>query len=157
MCCNKNYKHKFNKNLRKRLFNAYSFSKHDNNKFILLLQKGVYPFKYVGDWEKFTKISLLGKKDFCSYLNMENITDVDYTHAIKVSKDFEIKNLEEHHDFYVQSDILLLGDVFENFQKMYLKIYKLYKLLSASGLASPAAFKKTKTILDLWTMIWYYW
>ena len=111
----------------------------------------------MGDWEKFTKISLLGKNDFYSYLNMENITDVDYTHAIKVSKDFEIKNLEEHHDFYVQSDILLLGDVFENFQKMYLKIYKLYKLLSASGLASPAAFKKTKTILDLWTMIWYYW
>ena len=45
---------------------------------------------------------------FYYYLNMEDITDSDCVHAKRVFKDFEIKNLGEYHDFYVQSDTLLL-------------------------------------------------
>ena len=37
-------------------------------------------------------------------LNIEGITDVDYTHEKTVFKDFEIKNLGENHDLYVQSN-----------------------------------------------------
>ena len=54
---------------------------------------------------------------------MEDITDADYAHAKKSCKVFDIKNLREHHDLYVQSDTLLLTNVFENFQNMCLKIY----------------------------------
>ena len=56
---------------------------------------------------------------------------------------------------YVQSDTLLLADVFENFRDMCLKIYELdpAKFLSAPGLAWQAAFKKTKVKLDLSTDI----
>ena len=39
----------------------------------------------------------------------------------RVCKDFEINNLGEYHDFHVQSDTLLLADVFENFQNMCLE------------------------------------
>ena len=46
-------------------------------------------------------------------------------HAQKVWNVFEIKNLDEYHDLYVQSDTLLLADVFENFRNMYLEIYEL--------------------------------
>ena len=46
---------------------------------------------------------------------MEDITDVDYWHAKRVCKDFEITNLGEYHELYVQSDILLLTDVFYSF------------------------------------------
>ena len=46
---------------------------------------------------------------------MEDITDTDYAQAKRVFKDFEIKNLGEYHDVYVQSNKLLLSDVFENF------------------------------------------
>ena len=56
---------------------------------------------------------------------MEDITDADYVHAKRVSKDFEIKDLGEHHDLYVQELTLLLADVFENFKNMCLKIYEL--------------------------------
>ena len=35
----------------------------------------------------------LKKKYFYSHLNMEDVTDADYTHAKRVCKDFEIKNL----------------------------------------------------------------
>ena len=41
----------------------------------------------------------------------------------KVCMDFEIKNLSEYHDLHVQSDTLLLVDVFNNFGKMCLEIY----------------------------------
>ena len=69
----------------------------------------------MGDWEKFNETLLPEKEDFHSHLNMEDITDADYTHTKRVSKDFEIKNLRKYHNLYVQSDTLFLADVFENF------------------------------------------
>ena len=45
-------------------------------------------------------------------------------HAKRVCKDFEMNNLGEYYDFYVQSDMLLLADVFENFRNMCLEIYE---------------------------------
>ena len=119
------YQRKFDKNLKERFFNTYKFSNHDNNKFILLLQKGVYPYEYMDDWEKFNETSLPEKEDFYSHLNMEDITDADYAHVKRICKDFEIKNWGEYHDLCVQSNTLLLADVFENFRNMCLKIYKL--------------------------------
>ena len=44
------------------------------------------------DWKKFNETSLPEKEDFYSHLNMEDITDVDYTHTKKVFRDFEMKN-----------------------------------------------------------------
>ena len=60
-----------------------------------------------------------------------------HAHAKRVCKDFEIKNLGEYRDLYVQSDILLLTDVFENFRNMCLEIYEPdpAKFLLAPGLA----------------------
>ena len=49
--CKKNHLRKFDENLRKRLFNTYKYSNHDINKFILLLQKGVYPCENLDVWE----------------------------------------------------------------------------------------------------------
>ena len=103
----------------------------------MLLRKGVYHYEYMDDLEKFNETSLPEKEDFYNYLNMEDITDADYVHAKRVCKDFEIKNIGEYNDFYVESDTLLLADVFENFRNMCLKIHELdpAKFLSASGLS----------------------
>ena len=115
------------------------------------MRKGVYPYEYIDDWEKFNQTSLHEKEDFYSNLNMEDITDADYAHAKIVCKDFEIKNLGEYHDLYGQSNTLLLAHVFENFKNMCLEIYDLdpAKFLSAPGLAWQASLKKTKVKLDL--------
>ena len=91
MCCIKNYHHKFDEKLKEGFFNTYKFSNHGNNNVISLLQKGVYPYEYMDDWEKFNETSLPEKEDFYSHLNMEDITDADYAHAKRVCKDFEIK------------------------------------------------------------------
>ena len=78
MCCNKHYQHKFDETLKRRFSNTYKFSNHDNNKFILLLQKGVYRCEYMSDSENYKETSLPEKEDFYSHLNMEDITDADY-------------------------------------------------------------------------------
>ena len=115
MCCNKNYKHKFGKKLKERFFNTYKFFNNENNKFILLLRKGVYPYEYMDYWKRFNETLLPKKEDFYSHLNMEDVIDPDYAHTKRVRKDFEIKDLGEYHDLYVQSDSLLLIEVLENF------------------------------------------
>ena len=70
-------------------------------------------------------------------MNLENISDGDYVDAQKVWDVFEIKHLGEYHDLYVQSDALLLSDIFQNFRKMCLHIYELDPVyfVSAPGLA----------------------
>ena len=104
-------------------------------------------------WEKFDENTLPSKKDFFSNLNLEDISDEDYTHAQKVWNIFKIKNLGEYHDLYVQSDTLLLADIFENFRNMCLNIYELDPVyfVSAPGLAWQACLKKTKVELELLT------
>ena len=59
-------------------------------------------------------------------------------------KTFEIKNLGEYHDLYVQCDTLLLADVFENFRDKCIEIYGLglVHFLSAPRLAWKACLKK---------------
>ena len=69
-------------------------------------------------WEKCNKTELPPTKAFYSNLNLEVISDEDYLHAQKVWDVFKIKNLGECHDLYVQSDTLLLADVYENFRNM---------------------------------------
>ena len=94
---------------------TYRFCNRDINKFILLLRKGVHPYEYMDSWGRFNETNLLNKKPFYSELNLEDITNKDYVHAQKVFEEFKLKNLDDYHDLYVQSDTLLLADVFENF------------------------------------------
>ena len=113
--CKQHYRKKFNKELIKRFASTYEFFNKDLNKFILLSRKGVYPYKYMNNWERFNETSLPNKESFYSNLNMENIEDIDYRHGNIVFKIFKLNNLGEYHDLYVQSDTSLLADVFENF------------------------------------------
>ena len=119
----------------------------------MLLRKGVYPYEYMDSWEKFDETTLPPKEAFYSNLNLEDISDEDYAHAQKVWDVFEINNLGEYHDLYVQSDTLLLAYVFENFRNMCLDKYELDPVyfVSAPGWAWQACFKKTGVNVDLIT------
>ena len=111
-----------------------------------MLRKGAYPYEYMDSWKRFDETLLLEKEDFYSNLNMKKITDADYKHAKKVWKDFEIKHLGEYHDLHVQSNTLLLADVFESFHNKCIEIYILYSahFYSAPRLAWQACLKKTE-------------
>ena len=75
-------------------------------------------------WERFNE-TLPDTKAFYSKLNLENIIDKDYTHVQKMFEELKVKNLGDYHDLYVQSDTLLLADVFENFRNKCINIYEL--------------------------------
>ena len=140
MFCNKNYQQNFDEKLR-----------HTN--FLTMVTISLFYYCEKDDWNKFNEISVPGKQNFYRHLNVNDITDKDYMHTRRVCKEFEIKNLGECHDLYIQSDILLLVDVFENFRNMFLKKYEFDPVcfLATPGLSCQAIFKKTKVILDLLT------
>ena len=117
----------------------------------MLLRKGVYPYEYVDNWERFNETSFPNKESFYSNLNMENIDDIDYRHGNNGFKRFKLKNSGEYHDLYVQSDSLLLADVFENFRNVCIEVYEVdpARLLSLPGLAWQACLKKTDIKLEL--------
>ena len=77
---------------------------------------------------------------------MEDITEADYSHAKRVCKDFKTKRLGKYYDLYVQSDTLLLADLFENFQNMRLEIDELdpARFLTGRKLAWQASLKRLK-------------
>ena len=68
--CETYYRKKINKELIKRFASTYEFCNKDLNKFILLLRKGVYPYEYMDNWERFNEMSLPSKESFYSNLNM---------------------------------------------------------------------------------------
>ena len=149
----KEYEKEFNEELVERFANTYKFCDNDLNKFIILLRKGVYPYEYMDEWNKFNEEVLPSKESFYSNLTLENITKTDYAHANNAFKKFNINNLGEYHDLYVRSDTLLLADVFENFRKTCIKNYKLdpAHFISLPGLAWQASLKKANVELELLT------
>ena len=113
----------------KKFPNIYQFCNGDLNKLVLLLRKEVYPYEYMDSWERFNVTSL------------PNIMDKDYNHAQKVFEEFG-----DYHGLYVQTDTLLLADVFEKFRDTCIEIYGLdpSHFLSAPGLAWQACLKRQK-------------
>ena len=144
--------HRVNNKSIKNFPSWYQFCKGNLKKFAFLLRKGVYPYEYMDSWERFNKESLPDKEAFYSKINEEGITDKDYD-AQKVWEVNELKNLGEYHDLHVQSDTLLLADVFENFRNKCIEIYDPdpAHFVSAPGLAWQACLKKTGVKLELLT------
>ena len=122
-----------------------------NHNVSRLTRKGVYPYDYVTSIDKFKERKIPSKEDFYSKLYDEEISDEDYQHALKVWNTFNCQTLQDYHDLYLQTDVLLLADVFENFRKTCLKHYKLdpCHYYTVPGLAWDACFKETKQEIQL--------
>ena len=120
-------------------------------KLSLVKRKGVYPYEYMNSLERFKENKLPPKEAFYSRLTGEGISDEDYEHAEKVWKVFGMKTLQDYHDLYNVTDVLLLADVFENFRNICLDNYKLdpAHYFTAPGLAWDACLKITGVELEL--------
>ena len=128
---------------------------HTKNRFQekthLTLRKGVYPYDYMDSPKRLEETQLPPKSEFYSKLSNSNISDEDYEHAQKVWKEFGMSTMRDYHDLYLELDVLLLADVFENFREICLKNYKLDPAwyLTAPGLSWDAMLRTTKIKLEL--------
>lgn len=96
-----------------------------DEQFDLITRKGVYPYEYMDNWDKFDETQLPSNEDFYSSMKLETIKDKHYNHAQNIWKEFNIKNMREYCMFYQRIDVLLLADMFEENRKNSFKCYGL--------------------------------
>ena len=98
-----------------------------------------------------TKHHYLKHEKFYSHVNIEEMTNADYTHAERVCKNFEIKIQQTILICLLKVIRYLIADVFGKFRNICFEIYELgpAKYLAVSGLAWKIASKNTKVRLDL--------
>ena len=90
-------------------------NEHDLN---LLTERDVFPYGYMGRWDRFDQTSLPSKETFYSELPTSHISDEDYERAKHVFDNFNLNNLGDYHDLHLTSDVMLLTDVFDNCRNM---------------------------------------
>ena len=97
--------------------------------------------------DKFNDTELTAIDKFYSNLNLKNTSKEDYKHAQNVWSYFNIKNIGDYNDLYVQSDTTQLADIFEQFKNLCLKEYKLDPayFCTTPELALEACLKMTKS------------
>lgn len=119
----------------------------------LLERKGVLCYDYIDSWEKLNDTKLPPKEAFYSKLNDDHISDQQYDHAQQVWNTFTTKTIGEYTDLYLKTDILLLADVFENFRKTCLDVYKLDAVhyITTPALSFDAMLHYTKVEIELLT------
>ena len=112
-------------------------------KLTLMQKKGVYPYDYM-HWIVFRDL-----------VTSNCPQKAQYKHAQKVWNIFSCKIMGDYHDLYLESDNLLLADVFENFRETCLQCYKLgpTHYFTSPGLSWDAMLKMTGIKLELMTDI----
>ena len=129
----------------------FGFEDYNQSQYKLLIQKGIYPYEYMDDWDKFRENVLPPNEAFYSKLATAGVNEEDYEHARRVWSKFEMNNLGEYHDLYLRTDVILLANIFEAFRKVCLDNYGLdpAHVYMAPGLAWKACLKKTRIRLEL--------
>ena len=87
------------------------------------------------------KTSLPSQDKFYSKLSNEGISDADYGRACNVWNTFNMRTMRDYHDLYLETDVLPLADIMENFRNVCKTNYGLD--------AWDAALKMTGVSLDL--------
>ena len=119
-----------------------------------LVKKGFYPYSYMNDFDKFEETECFKQEDFYDELSGKDISDEDYKQVVKMWNELGIKNKGEWHDLYLNLDVLLLADVFENFRKVSFESFGLDPGNNSYTLPNfgwDCMLKMTKAKLELMT------
>lgn len=133
------------------VFNSFFDSRHKS----LLLRKGVFPYNYFTSFEVLKQKSLPDKSHFFNNLNNSNISDEDFNFANKIFKKFKCVTFKDYLSLYLNTDVVLLADVFENFRELSNRFYNLdpVHFYTTPSLTWSAGLKYTNVTLELLTDI----
>ena len=123
--------------------------------FNLLTRKGVFPYEYIDSVDKLRETCLPPRESFYSSLTGETVSESDYAHATNVWHTFSIEALGQYSDLYLKTDVLLLADIFQNFQNTCIKSYDLdpAQYYTLPGYTWDAMLKHTGIEFELLTDI----
>ena len=124
--------------------------KHFKNKFKYIKRKLLnFPYNYVRK-DTLDEKNLPDKKEFYNILTMKHISDEEYKNVKEFYKQMKFKNIREYLSCYLETDILLLSDVFENFRNMIFEKFSLgpVKYISSLGLTKDCCLKHTNAKIE---------
>ncbi|XP_050677400.1 uncharacterized protein LOC126974058 isoform X2 [Leptidea sinapis] len=138
-------------NLMEEQFQTLKYNFPNNNDFLRLRKKGIYPYEFMSSHDSLKLSALPSRDKFYNTLTDTHISDEDYEHAKDVWQHFHCQNMSDYSDLYLKTDVLLLTDVFENFRALCLQTYGLdpAHYYTAPGLSWDAMLKCTKIKLEL--------
>ena len=117
----------------------------------LLRQKGVYPYDWMDNAEKMSEPNLPPIEAFYNKKDESMISEQDYRHAQTVWNFFGCRNFQDYHELYLQTDVMLLTDIFEEFRTMCLREYKVDPAgyISLPAMSWDAMLRLTEVSLEL--------
>ena len=148
------------------LVDAFSADRHDENKlplvlpseqrFLLLLQKGEFPYEWMTGTDKLNATSLPPIDQFHSEVRGGTISQQEYDHAQLVWGEFECRTMADYQSLYLACDVNLLAACLRQFRKTALAMYKLepLKYISAPSLSADASMHFKPPVLNRITGLW---
>lgn len=117
----------------------------------VLRRKGVFPYAYFSSLQVLDETSLPSQAAFANDLTGEECSEKDYTHAHRAWQEFNCKSFRDYMLCYLELDVCLLADVFEEFRRMSLQQDGLdpVHFVSLPGLSFMSAFKMTNETIHL--------
>ena len=89
----------------RKIFKNTSDEFKDDEQFKLMIQKGVYPYDYIDNFNRLYENYLPDINCFYSKLNKSGCDIKDYKHAQKVFNVFGCKNILDYHNVYLKSPV----------------------------------------------------
>ena len=116
----------------------------------ILSRKGVFPYEWFNRFDKLFRTDFPEHKAFFSKLANENISKKDYEFGKSVYERF-CRTMMDYHELYLKTDVLLLGDVVQEFcntchEKTGLEPFQYY---TSPGFFFDSALKKSGVRLEL--------
>ena len=123
----------------------------DESNFQMLTSKLHYPYSYISNFGVFEETIPPSKKNFKNDLTDSEISDEDYNSFLELWRTFNLQNIGQLHDLYVETDVLLLADCFEKFRTFSLREYRLdpAHFLTAPSLSWHSALLYTNVVLEI--------
>ncbi|GFU18489.1 uncharacterized protein NPIL_697411, partial [Nephila pilipes] len=123
---------------------SYTHRKH-------LLRKGVFPYSYFDSFIKLEEKKLPSKSVFFNNITNESISDEEYRFAKFIYNKFKCQSLKDYLRLYLDTDVVLLAEVFENFRALSMNYFELdpVRFYTTPSLTWSAGIKTTNVTLEL--------
>ena len=104
------------KALFKQLWAPFQVNEAAHRQFNMLFGKASFPYEQLKAWEKMNEPALQALDAFFTRLLNEPCSEGDYARALDVLRTFNCTTLHQYLELYMKTEVLLLGDIFDEFR-----------------------------------------